>query len=210
MRKKEERFAGAANVMWPLTPPPASTVRSASTLDPSASMMSTPGASAHLVLWLRRNMRSVLIGVCLFSVALLLNTLSSGDADATFTRGGGGSAYGAAYQFFGGAVSTGSFSAADSVVSGGSEAAFHVAAVADLDKRSKHDTGKEWFSIVTPGLLKRTSAGGYALSWRPQDDVKLFTKHNEGGRGMELSEVSEECTRVPIVRVTPPGANTCR
>mmetsp|Transcript_13538 Transcript_13538/g.26881 ORF Transcript_13538/g.26881 Transcript_13538/m.26881 type:complete len:405 (+) Transcript_13538:455-1669(+) len=152
-------------------------------------MNTPPGVSAHFFLWLRRNMRSVLIGAGLFGVALTLNALSAGQGHSDFIRGGGGNAYGEAYQFFGGAVSAGSFLMSDSVISG-PEASFHIAAVADLDKRSKHDSGKEWFSIMTPGLLKRTSTSSYSLTWRPEDDVKLTTKHNEGGRGMELSELT--------------------
>ena len=152
-------------------------------------MNSTPGAADHALLWLRRNLRPFLLFASLLVLFLLVAFIPSTPSTSYLQ---GTSTYGNAYEFFGGAVSAGKFSVADS--SAGRDA-YHLAAVADLDKRSKHDTGKEWYSIMTPGVLRRTSPTSYDLQWTQGGDVRLSTKHNEGGRGMEVREKQSERAR---------------
>jgi len=147
--------------------------------------MNSPSlTAAHLHLWFLRNLKLVLAFTLLFLFALLLSSFSDVDGSTAYIRGSPG-VHGNAYKFWGGAVRPGEFSVKSSVIS---DSEWHVAAVADLDKRSKHEDEKKWFSILTPAILKRTSSNSYTISWKPE--TKIYTKHNEGGRGMELSELT--------------------
>jgi len=66
---------------------------------------------------------------------------------------------------------------------------YKIAIVADLDKDSKvvSPGGQEWKSIIRYGVLKRDEAGMYSIRWTGEKN--LVSKLNEGGRGMELSEL---------------------
>ncbi|GMH83505.1 hypothetical protein TrVE_jg5559 [Triparma verrucosa] len=150
----------------PLAPPPSSPMNN---------------AAAHIHLWFRRNLKLAF----LFSVVLIIFLLlsSSPSPPGSYIRGSS-NVHGSSYKFFGGAVRPGEFTVESSVIS---STEFHVASVADLDKRSKHEGGGKWFSILTPGVLKRKGER-YSIDWG--EEIKIYTKHNEGGRGMELSELT--------------------
>ena len=68
---------------------------------------------------------------------------------------------------------------------------FDLAIVSDLDKKSRVEDDKKglWKSVMKKGQLKRDGKGGYSISWT--EDVELFTKISEAGRGMELSALVE-------------------
>ncbi|GMH52528.1 hypothetical protein TrRE_jg3449, partial [Triparma retinervis] len=132
-----------------------------------------------MTLFLRRHGRSLALFSFLFLLLLLLQSTSpSLDPSLTSLRG-------ESYKQFGGALSRGTFSVSDSVISPNEK--FHITAVADLDKRSKLGSS-EWYSVLLPGVLSRSGGGGYEVQWGPARQVS--TKHNEGGRGMELSELT--------------------
>jgi len=59
--------------------------------------------------------------------------------------------------------------------------------VTDMDVDSRVGTTDKWRGILKSGILKRDSSGSYTVSWK--DETELFGKYNEGGRGMELSEL---------------------
>ena len=67
-----------------------------------------------------------------------------------------------------------------------------IAAVADLDKRSKISSSS-WQSVLLPGVLtysgRNADGEPYGVKW-DDDGYSVTTKHNEGGRGMELSELT--------------------
>lgn len=94
---------------------------------------------------------------------------------------------------FGGAFHAGQF-----VPSSGPDVhgRFSLTAIADLDQKSavqRSDGGSptDFYSILRPGVLRRVlSEGGdthYSLDWG--SGVVVSTRHNEAGRGMELSEL---------------------
>ena len=68
---------------------------------------------------------------------------------------------------------------------------FDLAIVSDLDKKSKvvDDKKGKWMSVMKKGQLKRNSDGSYSMNWT--EDVNLYTKISEAGRGMELSALVE-------------------
>jgi len=90
--------------------------------------------------------------------------------------------------FFGGAFSPGYFRLEDSFIN---ENAFHFAAVTDLDQlsRATDQKGLVFRSLLLPGTLERDpSTQTYSIKFSPTRT--LYSKHNEGGRGMELSELT--------------------
>lgn len=94
--------------------------------------MNSPSlTAAHLHLWFLRNLKLVLAFTLLFLFALLLSSFSDVDGSTAYIRGSPG-VHGNAYKFWGGAVRPGEFSVKSSVIS---DSEWHVAAVADLDKR---------------------------------------------------------------------------
>eukprot|EP00002_Diphylleia_rotans_P040221 TRINITY_DN9489_c0_g1_i1.p1 TRINITY_DN9489_c0_g1~~TRINITY_DN9489_c0_g1_i1.p1 ORF type:complete len:358 (+),score=57.85 TRINITY_DN9489_c0_g1_i1:157-1230(+) len=62
---------------------------------------------------------------------------------------------------------------------------FRFAIIADKDHLSQTDDG--WGSVLRSGVLKRVSENSYTVDWESQ--IKLTTQFNEGGRGLELSEL---------------------
>jgi len=64
---------------------------------------------------------------------------------------------------------------------------FYVSIISDMDKKSKMESGKEWSGILKSGKLIRGSNGEYEVLWMSEDT--LSSAYNEGGRGMELSEL---------------------
>ena len=64
---------------------------------------------------------------------------------------------------------------------------FNVAIVADMDTDSKVEDKMQWKSQVLVGQLTRMSDGTF--KYATVKTVQLKTKLNEGGRGMELSEL---------------------
>jgi len=92
------------------------------------------------------------------------------------------------FDHWGGAFHPGYFSAASAVVD---DHTFRFAAVTDLDELSKvEDSKKPMFkSILVPGTLTRDDATGrYSIHF--DESRTLLSKHNEAGRGMELSELT--------------------
>lgn len=91
-------------------------------------------------------------------------------------------------MYFGGAFHPGYFSVEDSVID---ENTFHFAAVSDLDQLSHvTEASKPTFrSILLPGQLSRDPhTNMYSVTFEPTR--QLTSQHNEGGRGMELSELT--------------------
>ncbi|CAM9337634.1 unnamed protein product [Chrysoparadoxa australica] len=64
---------------------------------------------------------------------------------------------------------------------------WNIAAITDLDKNSKQDGGKSYVANMKRGQLKKDANGYFDVVWSA--DEKLKSGHNEGGRGMELSEL---------------------
>jgi len=102
--------------------------------------------------------------------------------------GGGYGLRSSSFDHWGGAIHPGYFKAKDAIVD---ENTFHFAVVTDLDQLSRiADSKKPQFrSTLLPGLLKRNPATGkYTIELEPTR--QLISKHNEAGRGMELSELT--------------------
>jgi len=57
-----------------------------------------------------------------------------------------------------------------------------------MDKSSKIPNQEVWTSKFVQGNLKRGSDGTYSIEW--SQETQLTSRFNEGGRGMELSELS--------------------
>ena len=92
------------------------------------------------------------------------------------------------FAFFGGAFSPGYFKPEDAYAT---ENSFHFGAVTDLDQlsRATDQKGLVFRSLLLPGLLERNPENGqYSIQFSPTRT--LYSKHNEGGRGMELSELT--------------------
>lgn len=89
----------------------------------------------------------------------------------------------------GGAMKEGYFRIEDAIVDSNT---YRFAAVTDLDQLSRvHDSPAdkpEFYSVLLSGLLLRQVDGTYQIKFEEQR--KLISKHNEGGRGMELSELT--------------------
>ena len=146
---------------------------------PTTPTMKSP-PHAHVALFLRRNGR--LLGLSAFVIFLVLISQSFSDhLDPTMSSLRGESPF----ANFGGAVRKGYYSVESSVIK--ANEAYHITAVADLDKRSK--VGSDgWYSVLKPGVLKVDKFGGYGIKWG--EEIRVTTKHNEKGRGMELSELT--------------------
>jgi len=100
----------------------------------------------------------------------------------------GGGIRGSSFDHWGGAIHPGYFLAQDAVIDPNS---FRFAVVTDLDQLSRiSDSSKPKFrSTLLPGVLKRdTVTGKYTVEFEPTR--QLVSKHNEAGRGMELSELT--------------------
>eukprot|EP01063_Lacrimia_lanifica_P015403 TRINITY_DN2217_c0_g1_i1.p1 TRINITY_DN2217_c0_g1~~TRINITY_DN2217_c0_g1_i1.p1 ORF type:complete len:351 (+),score=134.71 TRINITY_DN2217_c0_g1_i1:42-1094(+) len=65
---------------------------------------------------------------------------------------------------------------------------YHIAIIADLDKQSKDESGKKFKSWLKLGTLKHPTSGSWSIDWEGEPRT-LVSKHNEAGRGMELSEL---------------------
>lgn len=88
-------------------------------------------------------------------------------------------------SYFGGAHYPGYFQAEDAVHGN----AFNFAAVTDLDQLSRQSGNKLSFqSMLVPGVLKQNSNNKYEIMF--EEPRMLVSQHNEGGRGMELSELT--------------------
>jgi len=64
---------------------------------------------------------------------------------------------------------------------------YKIAVVTDMDTDSKIEGKSEWRALLKLGSLTRTSDGKYSVAWNTERE--LTSKYNEGGRGMELSEL---------------------
>lgn len=92
------------------------------------------------------------------------------------------------HAHFGGAVHPGYFSVESSVVN---DNTFKFAAVTDLDQLSKvtDDKKGKWYSLLLAGHISRdTTTNRYSINF--EGTRTLYTKHNEAGRGAELSELT--------------------
>lgn len=88
-------------------------------------------------------------------------------------------------SYFGGAYYPGYFNAADAV----NGKIFKFAAVTDLDQLSRAAGNKLAFqSMLVPGILKQNDQNKYEIFF--EEPRMLTSQHNEGGRGMELSELT--------------------
>jgi len=92
------------------------------------------------------------------------------------------------FETFAGAVSPGAFRASDAVISSTS---WHFACVGDLDEMARIPGSKkpEFLSPLLAGVLMGTPGGSYSVKFSPDGPERLTGKHNEAGRGMELSEL---------------------
>jgi len=65
---------------------------------------------------------------------------------------------------------------------------YKLAVICDRDQRSKNIEKNQWESLLKKGTLKRNKkSGNYTVTW--ESEITLSSKINEGGRGMELSEL---------------------
>jgi len=64
---------------------------------------------------------------------------------------------------------------------------YDIVIISDMDKESRE--GDHWKSILKRGVLQRLPNGQYTVQWLPKEEKILTSKLNEGGRGMELSEL---------------------
>eukprot|EP00002_Diphylleia_rotans_P018731 TRINITY_DN3626_c0_g1_i3.p1 TRINITY_DN3626_c0_g1~~TRINITY_DN3626_c0_g1_i3.p1 ORF type:complete len:348 (+),score=68.91 TRINITY_DN3626_c0_g1_i3:77-1120(+) len=62
---------------------------------------------------------------------------------------------------------------------------FRFAIIADMDKASQ--AAGAWYSLLRTGVLRRNPDGKYSVTW--EEEISLSTAINEGGRGLELSEL---------------------
>lgn len=156
----------------------------------------SPAASFanKLAYYMRVNSRGILATVGFLTFVFLLSS------DTMHTHRGGSSAIqsitpgswnlrgGADKSYFGGAYYPGYFKADEAIID---DHSFHFAAVTDLDQLSKKpDSSKLIFqSMLMPGILARDNASNrYVIKF--EDPRMLYSQHNEGGRGMELSELT--------------------
>lgn len=106
-----------------------------------------------------------------------------------FRGGAAGAAAAGNDPHWGGAVHSGYFTPESAKIS---NAAFHFAAVTDLDQLSRlPNTGEKpkFHSYLIHGVLNKDAADNrYSMEFSPPRE--LFSKHNEAGRGMELSELT--------------------
>jgi len=68
-----------------------------------------------------------------------------------------------------------------------SSTVYSFAVISDMDKLSKVPNEQLWMGIMKEGSLVRNNDGKYSLVWGTSH--KLISQYNEGGLGMELSEL---------------------
>lgn len=64
---------------------------------------------------------------------------------------------------------------------------YRIAVITDMDTASKVEGKDEWRALLKIGVLVRGRDGSYSVNWK--EEKELRSKYNEGGRGMELSEL---------------------
>jgi len=134
----------------------------------------------RLIFFVRVNSRAAVTTFVFFCFVLFIS--SDTVHDQSFLRGGNMG------SFFGGASYPGSYKASDAIID---DHTFHFAAVTDLDKLSRTSDPNElnFYSILMPGILTRNpSTDEYSIEFG--QSTMIFSKLNEGGRGMELSELT--------------------
>jgi len=124
----------------------------------------------------RFSCRSISLVIVLSSLCIFFLSRSSRPSSLDFSHNFN-------YKHFGGAINSGTFVTDGSIT----ESSYHIAAVADLDHESSDESGNSFHSFLKGGILTRLEAGGYSLDWGLTQ--RITTKHNEAGRGMELSEL---------------------
>lgn len=136
-------------------------------------------------MFLNRNFKAIFVSLCFVGIVVFLSSNSVHDESVHYsslraTDSGH-------FLHFGGAVRAGYFSVEDSKMS---DNQFRFAAVTDLDQLSRMPGEKpKFYSILQPGHISR-DAGSNTYSIHFDDTRKLVSKHNEAGRGMELSELT--------------------
>jgi soluble calcium-activated nucleotidase 1 len=104
--------------------------------------------------------------------------------------------YGKGGYTWGGATHPGYFDVKDSYITDpntpSSTMMWKFAALTDLDQLSKVEGSKKptWQSFILPGVLKRTGASNYEITFFETEYRSLKTEHNEAGRGAEFSELT--------------------
>lgn len=72
---------------------------------------------------------------------------------------------------------------------GGWSMSYNISVISDKDKASKSADDASWESILKNGVLSRDPrTGEYSIEWI--DSIHVKSKMNEGGRGMELSDLT--------------------
>jgi len=138
----------------------------------------------------RVNFKAILATTSFALIVLVLSSDSAhhGAASVPVLSNGSWGLRGAGVALFGGAYYPGYFKAKDAIVD---QYTFKFAAVTDLDQLSrKPDSSKPIFqSMLMPGLLKQNpETQMYEIKF--DSPRMLYSQHNEGGRGMELSELT--------------------
>eukprot|EP00590_Aulacoseira_subarctica_P005708 CAMPEP_0172431110 /NCGR_PEP_ID=MMETSP1064-20121228/57244_1 /TAXON_ID=202472 /ORGANISM="Aulacoseira subarctica , Strain CCAP 1002/5" /LENGTH=421 /DNA_ID=CAMNT_0013177599 /DNA_START=153 /DNA_END=1418 /DNA_ORIENTATION=- len=143
-------------------------------------------SSGSFASWIVRHSRGILATLAfLVTVAVLTSDTVQDNIrpHAPGLRGG-------RYPPMAGAVYPGAFRAEDAIIDANT---FRFAAVTDLDQFTKIKNAPSdkpaFYSVLLPGILSRNPADG-TYSLRFETSRKLVSKHNEAGRGMELSELT--------------------
>jgi len=142
-------------------------------------------------MFLNRNSKAIFASFCFVGIVAFLSSNSVHDESVHDQHYNGGSLRKSSdkghYQYFGGAVRAGYFPVEGSKMS---DHQFRFAAVTDLDQLSRMPGKKpEFYSILQPGYITRDD-GSNKYSIHFDETRKLVSKHNEAGRGMELSELT--------------------
>jgi len=146
----------------------------------------------RLSMFLNRNFKAILASLCFVGIVAFLSSNSVHDESVHEHYNGGSlrkSSNDKGYsQYFGGAIRAGYFPVEGSKMS---DNQFRFAAVTDLDQLSRVSgkTKPEFYSILQPGYITRDD-GSNKYSIHFDNTRKLVSKHNEAGRGMELSELT--------------------
>jgi len=145
------------------------------------------GNGSFLSPCIKRHSRGILATIAFLSTVAVLTSDFVQDGIRPHTSNLRGSRR---YPSFGGAINPGSFKAQDAVID---DNTFRFAAVTDLDQLSRIQDAPthkpSFFSVLLPGILSRNPAEGtYSIRFEPTRN--LVSKHNEEGRGMELSELT--------------------
>jgi len=150
-----------------------------SSVSPTSSFLS------KLMFYIRVNSGAVIATLSFFGVLLLMSSDFMRPPSTSMLRTG---LRGGDPAHFGGAINSGYFSVEDSIID---ENTFRFAAVSDLDQLSRmtEESKPTFRSILLSGILKRDpSTSMYSINFDPTR--QLISQHNEGGRGMELSELT--------------------